>query len=258
MLVAQGGQTTTLGYLLGTARERIESYILQEDGTLRPIRLVVVGQYSEESRLQAFLSQHRMCMLVYAYEPGDSLSPAVATELPADPWTLPPHAMEPEPEGADRDRIPYGAARLRRSDGAGPDPSQSVLAVSLPRSSLRELGRNLQGLQHPIRYQFVVGTRSLSDGVVEIARSEMVDFSSPGQVTGAFGGMYVLSTTNETGFDVRMLQDPAEPSTAALESVVWSIAQDRFVDYAIMCISRAHHEQMAMPGVVEQAELEPE
>lgn len=254
MLVAQAGQTATLGYILGMNRGRTESFFLQEDGTLRQVTLVVVGPHSEETRLQTFLNNHRMCMLVYAYEPGDSLSPAVATELPADVWSLPPHATDPE--NADWNRVPYEGSRLHRRNGAGPDPSRSVLVVSMPRSSLRELGRNLRGLQQPLRYQFVVGTRSLSGGVVEIARSEMVDFSSPGRVTGAFGGMYVLSTTAETGFDVQHIRDPVT-DTSALETVVWSISEDDFVDFAMTCMERAQEAQAQgfLPGTIAQADL---
>jgi hypothetical protein len=260
MLAAQEGSGFAFSY--ATARMTAE-----DEGMFRSLGILgllsnqtvitaVIGPYTQtEDRLSLFLSSHRMAMLVYAYEPDNTLSPAGVSELPADVWTLPPHAADPVT--ADRNLIPYEAARLRRGDGAGPDPSRSALVVSLARSSLRELGRNLRGLQHPIRYQFVVGTRSLYGGVVEIARSELVDFSTPGRVAGAFGGMYVLSTTNDTGFDVRHLQDPVT-DTSALETVAWSIPEEDFVDFAMLCIARAQHtrELNTVPGVGGQAILE--
>lgn len=258
----------TIGYVLRNGDPLAQGMIIDDEGGVhtvgglgilanRTVITAVIGNYSRENRLSVFLSNHRMCMIVYAYDPTDSLCPAAVMELPADVWSLPPHATDPE--NADRNRIPYDASRLRRSNGAGPDPSRSVLVVSMPRSSLRELGRNLRGMPQPMRYRFVVGTRSLSGGVVEIARSEMVDFSSPGQVTGAFGGMYVLSTTNETGFDIQHIRDPVTDTTA-LESAVWSISEEDFVDFAMLCIARAQQvrEQSAVPGLVMQADLQAE
>jgi hypothetical protein len=267
MLAAQENQGFAISYLTGLVEPWPRRVIADDDGVFRSVGILgvvaghniitaVIGPYTQtEDRLSLFLSNHRMAMLVYAYEPDNTLSPAGVSELPADVWSLPPHATDPV--NADRNLIPYEAARLRRGEGAGADPTRTALVVSMPRSSLRELGRNLRGLQQPIRYRFVVGTRSLSGGVVEIARSELVDFSTPEPVRGAFGGMYVLSTTNDTGFDVRHIQDPVT-DTSALESVVWSIPEEDFVDFAMLCIARAQHtrEQNAVPGVRDQAILE--
>jgi hypothetical protein len=266
-MASQEGLDFTIAYVTGMNGSGGRSVVVEEDEGFRSVGILgvlsartlitaVIGPYTQtEDRLSRFLSSHRMAMIVYAYEPGNDLSPAVATELPADVWSLPPHAADPV--HADPNIIPYEAARLRRAEGAGADPTRTALVVSMARSSLRELGRNLRGLQHPIRYQFVVGTRSLSGTVVEIARSELVDFSSPGPVTGAFGGMYVLSTTNDTGFDVRHIRDPVT-DTSALESVVWSIPEEDFVDFAMLCIVRAQQtrELNAVPGAVAQAVLE--
>ena len=267
MMVSQDELDFTIAYVTNLNGSRPTDLPFEDGGAFRSVGVLgvlssrtlvtaVIGPYSQpQDRLSRFLSTHRMAMIVYAYEPGDDLSPALATELPADVWSLPPHAADPV--HANPNVIPYEAARLRRGDGRGADPTRTALVVSMARSSLRELGRNLRGLQHPIRYQFVVGTRSLSGGVVEIARSELVDFASPGQVAGAFGGMYVLSTTNDTGFDVRHIQDPVT-DTSALESVVWSIPEEDFVDFAMLCIVRAQQTRAlnAVPDLVAQAVLE--
>jgi len=198
----------------------------------------IIRIHIPQRTVYAFLSQHRMCMIVYAYEPEEDLSPASVTELPADVWSLPRLASEPTGP-ADHMQIPYeNNARIRRGPGQGPDIGRNALVISLPRSSLRELGRNMRALSHPIRYRFVIGTRTLMDNIVEIARSELVDFTAPNQPQGAFGGIYVPSTSNPWGFDVRYLQEPSM-DTGSLESVVWSIPEDEFVDFATLCVIRA-------------------
>jgi hypothetical protein len=205
--------------------------------------------------LSAFLGSHRMCIVAYVYEPGEDLAPAAVMELPADAWSLPPHAALASP--ADSGRIPYDATRIQRAEGAGPDPTRSVLVISVARSTLRELGRNVRHLQQPVRYSFVVGTRSLTGTVVEMSRSEMVDLTAPDPVRGAFGGAYVESQTRQGGFDVRHVQSPA-PDTSALESVLWSMPEPDFLDFALVCILRAQETRshMAIPGTVMQAALE--
>jgi hypothetical protein len=212
----------------------------------------VLSGESAANRLRVFLNNHRMCMVVYAYEAGEDLIPAAVNELPAECWSLPPHAAE------DPHRIPYDdSTRIRRGEGEGPDPSKGVVVVSMARSSLRELGRNLRELQQPIRYRFVVGTRSLGGTVVEIARSELVDFAAPEPRKGAFGGMFVECNIGRTGFDVRRIQSPPD-DTAALESVLWCIAEDQFVDTALACINQswAAPARAQAPGPMMDAALE--
>lgn len=266
LLAAQEGYATAIGYVLGNNEGETHSFIIEENGTTRPLGVVgvlsdrtiitaVIGNYSYENRLSLFLSNHRMAMIVYAYEPGEDLAPAAVTELPADVLSMPPQAIDPV--NADPNQIPYEQSRLRRSEGRGPDQSRTILVCSLARSSLRQLGRNMRLLQQPIRYRFVIGTRSLSGGVVEIARSELLDFSSADPPLGMFGGTYVPSTTGDTGFDVRHIQGPSS-DTGALESVVWSICEEDFVDFAMLCIARTQQSQgmQIVPGMLTQADLE--
>jgi len=268
LLAAQETYAADLGFIV--RRNRLSQHMLfLEAGAPRPAgflayivdeNTLVTSMLSgarEEDRLRVFLNSHRMCMLVYAYEPGDDLAPAAAMELPTEVWTLPPYATGAT---ADAHRIPYELnTRIQRGEGTGPDPTKSVLVISMPRSSLREMGRNLRHLPHPIRYRFVVGTRSLTGSVVEISRSELVDLAAPDQPKGAFGGTYVQSNTHQAGFDVRSLQTLSE-DTGALESVVWSITEEDFMEIALARLHEAQVTQarMAVPGPMTQAALEVE
>ena len=92
---------------------------------------------------------------------------------------------------------------------------------------------------------------------MEMSRSRMVDLTAPEPVRGAFGGVYVESQSGEGGFDVRQIQGPGA-DTSALESVLWSMAEADFLDFALRCILRAQEsrDHMAIPGTVMQAALE--
>ena len=159
-----------------------------------------------EHSLSVFLRNHRMCIVAYAYDADDDIAPSAVMELPADAWSLPPHARLASPVASPAvpfDILASDPTRLQRAEGAGPDPTRNTLVISVARSALRELGRNLRNLQQPVRYTFVVATRSLTGSVVEMSRSRMVDLTAPEPVRGAFGGVYVESQSGEGGFDVR-------------------------------------------------------
>lgn len=261
MLYTQG--SNGISYIFTRATIVNETTNTEQDNRAGTLDLVGIrmnhnliwAEATPQQTLSDFLAHHRMFMNVYAYEPNEDLLPAFVTELPADVWSLPPLATEPT-SPADFMNIPYESnSRIRRGQGAGPDPSCTALVLSLPRSSLRELGRNLRSLQCPIRYRFVIGTRSLAGTVVEIARSELVDFAQPDHSQGAFGGIHIPSTSIPSGFDIRHLQQPS-PDTAALESVVWSIREDIFLSFASMSILQASRSS-GLPLIQNLSDLRP-
>jgi len=201
----------------------------------------------ESQRLTAFLEHHRMCLSVYAYEQEDLIVPVAIMEFPMDMWTLPPTAVNttvaPEPLGS-----PESAsnnlrnARTHRRDGPGPDPNTRVLSGSLQLQSLREMGRNLRGFQHPLRFRFVLGTRSLNNSCVELARSDLVDIGDPNFVTGAFGGNFVASNVPGINFEIRHLEG-RDDRPRELDSVVWYTSERNFLAYALECIVQGHEAQ---------------
>lgn len=204
----------------------------------------------EADRLETFLQHHRMCLSVYAYEREDLVAPVSVMEFPMDMWALPPTARNtaavPQPLGpsaraAEPDRNNLNI-RLQRREGEGPDPSAPVLAGSLQRQSLRELGRNLQGFQHPLMFRFVLGTRSLSNSVVELARTGLVDLEAPDPVAGAFGGSYVPSSVPGIGFEIRHFEG-RDDRPRELDSVVWYTAQHTFLNFALECILQGQRTQ---------------
>lgn len=201
----------------------------------------------EEERLTTFLQHHRMCLNVYAYEQSDQVVPVAVMEFPLDMWTLPPTAVNtpvlPEPLGASASSVEnMRNVRPNRQEGAGPDPSARVLSGSMQLRSLRELGRNLRPFQHPMLFRFVLGTRSLSNSVVELARTELVSLDDPTLVPGAFGGAYVASNVPGIGFEIRHLEG-REDQPRELDSVVWYTEERTFLNFALECILQGQGSQ---------------
>ena len=189
-------------------------------------------------RLAFFFENHRMCLFVYAYEPGENEIPAGVFEFLLDVWSLPPSPPNTQvaPSAVYGESSPGSEqhinARMRRSVGEGPDPNVPALVASMGRAAVRELARNLDALQHPIRYRFVIGTRSLMGTVVEITRSELVDLHAPDPVRGVFGGLFVPCCVNGAGFEVAYLQGDRE-GIRELESVRWAIPESMFLGTAL-------------------------
>ena len=275
MLAAAEGYATTMEFFMNRNNLEVgpERNSLEGDSrvvSLELVRVVLSGGRLLDSdawqvdnmsphHLSIFLRNHRMCIVAYAYEPGDDMMCSAVMELPADAWSLPPHAIlvNPVSPSVPYDIMEAATTRLQRTEGAGPDPARNSLVISVARSTLRELGRNLRHLQQPVRYQFVVATRSLTGAVVEMSRSNLVDLTAPEPVRGAFGGVYVESESGHGGFDVRRIQGPGGDTTA-LESVLWSMPEADFLDFALQCILRAQDRrvQLPIPGTVSQAALE--
>lgn len=270
MLAAAEGYATTMEFFMN--RNSLERVIEENGRVVSPelVRVVLSGGSAVDSdawqvssmsphHLSIFLRNHRMCIVAYAYDADDDVAPAAVMELPADAWSLPPHAIVVSPisPSVPYDILEAATTRLQRTEGAGPDPARNSLVISVARSTLRELGRNLRHLQQPVRYRFVVATRSLTGAVVEMSRSNLVDLTAPEPVRGAFGGVYVESESGHGGFDVRRIEGAGEDTTA-LESLLWSMPEADFLDFAIRCILRAQERRvhLAIPGTVSQAALE--
>lgn len=207
---------------------------------------------SRSEYLAFFFQNHQMRMFVYAYESGDDTTPVATMDFPLDVWSIPPTP----PHTLAIPRAVYGEAhpgsghgislRTRRSGGLGPDPNTAALVASLGRATIRELARNVECFQHPLRYRFVVGTRSMTGSVVEITRSDWVDLHAPAPPMGVFGGIYVPCTVESAGFEVGCLYGLGT-APRELESVMWVIPEDLFLPTAL---SRILLPQAAPPVIV--------
>ena len=60
----------------------------------------------------------------------------------------------------------------RRRPAPGPNPESPALCATLSRTNIRHLALNLRGLEHPMSYMLVVGSRSMSGAAVELARRD--------------------------------------------------------------------------------------
>ena len=165
-------------------------------------------------RLSYFFAHHRIRLLVYAYEPGEVTVPAAVLEFPMDVWTT-QELGEPE----------------------------NRLNAMLSRASLRDLARNLRTLEQPIRYVFVVGTRSIGGAVIEIARSVMVDPGDRTLTTLANRTLSVACNVPNSNFEVRRLQG-GQANAIGLERLSWGIPEHLFLSTVMARITQTHEAQL--------------
>lgn len=241
---------STSGVLVQRIHLMIPRFMEQEPAVMRLLLSETAEMTDEEreaERLAVFLEHHRMCLSVYAYEQDDQIAPIAVMEFPMDMWTLPPTAsntsVNPQPIGPSM--LPASDAhnrRIHRREGEGPEQNTRILSGSMQLQSLRELGRNLRGFQHPLLFRFVLGTRSLNNSVVELARSELVDLGNPNPVPGAFGGNYVASNVPGISFEIRHLEGQ-DDRPRELDSVVWYTSERNFLAFAMECIVQGHEAQ---------------
>jgi len=186
-------------------------------------------------RLYFFLQSHPLCLLVYVYETGEDVQHSAVFEFPLivfSTYTLQTTRNE--------DANDTNAADSRHED--------RMLNATLALDSLRELARNTRTLEHPVRYVFVVGTRSLSDSVVEVARSSMADLMCPHPIGMPSGGMFVPCDIARSGFEVRHLEGYRN-GTRELGSVAWAIPERLFLSTALSRITQVQDAQfLRVPG----------
>lgn len=195
-----------------------------------------------EAAVQTLLEIHRLTITIFVYEGEDDVRPAHITEFPLQMTSVPPHDPDALPLASPRDATsPNGAtdavegffARRRRGPGPGPDGTNTVLSATLPRSCVRTLALNVQGLARPLRYSFAVCTRSMSNASVLLARSLDLSLESAADgVTGAFGGTYLPSDAENCGnFEYTTLQ--CREGFRELETLRWFISEQTFLCTAL-------------------------
>ena len=87
---------------------------------------------------------------------------------------------------------------------------------------------NLRGLEHPMSYMLVVGSRSMSGAAVELSRTGIFR-PVAGGARGAFGGTFLPSNVEGAAFEYTTLQG----ADSELESVRWFISEPDFLYLAL-------------------------
>ena len=227
-------------------------------------------------RLAFFFRHHRLCLHVYAYEPGDS-NPSAVLESPMEVWAM-PHLTD------SANAVPSNTGTARASNAAqgntgmaqassmqeqrmsmeGLDNGLSMLNASLSRASIRDLVRNVSTLEQPVRYMFVVGTRTDSGSLVEIARSNrtsLVDanhlvvlnggnqpmmLNSGNQPMMLNGGVCIPCDVDGASFVLRYAQGLHQTSPS-IESLSWAIPERRFLSTVLSRLAHLQGEQGMSP-----------
>ena len=118
----------------------------------------------------------------------------------------------------------------RRRPGPGPNPENPALCATLSRTNIRHLALNLRGLEHPMSYMLVVGSRSMSGAAVELARTDLFR-PVHGGALGAFGGTHLPSSVEGAGFEYTTLRGNAD--ALELETLHWFISEPDFLFLAL-------------------------